>query len=90
MTKVLETLAAYAHEYGLDNGGGHLRTALLAACLTERQPEIPAAEVIALAAGDPWDPRVREASQEKDRLLDAASLAALLAEQGEQDSEVAS
>ncbi|MFB4265393.1 hypothetical protein [Nonomuraea sp. GTA35] len=80
MTKVLETLAAYTQEYLCDSGGGHLKTALLAAVLTEQQ-QIPAAEAIDLAAHEPWDPRVREASQEKDRLLHQAWLAAMAAEQ---------
>lgn len=85
MTKVLETLAAFAHEYSPERGGEHLRTALLAAVLTEQQPGIPAAEAINLAANHPWDPRLFYAIKERDRLLDQVSLAAL---EAEQDAEV--
>jgi hypothetical protein len=81
VTKVLETLAAFAEEYSPDRGGEHLKTALLAAVLTEQQPRIPAAEVIDLVANHPWDPRLFNAIKERDRLLDEVSFAALEAEQ---------
>ncbi|RSN12863.1 hypothetical protein DMB42_11845 [Nonomuraea sp. WAC 01424] len=71
MNKVLETLAAYTYAHQLDQGGTHLRTALLAAVLTERHKLTPG-EALDLACGYSFDDRVRPAGDETDRLIDQA------------------
>ncbi|MEV0382304.1 hypothetical protein [Nonomuraea sp. NPDC050643] len=83
MTKVLETLAAYTQANALDTGGGHLRTALLAAVLVDRH-EVDPGEAIALARYDAFDSRVREAGNEVERLIKEARRAVLAAEMGEE------
>jgi hypothetical protein len=78
--KRLSALATYAYMYGLEQGGSSLRTALLVEVLVQSH-ELSVFEAIDLARNDSFDPRVREAGDERDRLLDAARRAVLAAEQ---------
>lgn len=80
----LSVWATYAHIYGPDTGGNHLRTALLVEILVQRY-EVDVFEAIRLAREDWWDQRVKEAGYERDRLIEEARRRALAFEQ---DSEV--
>ena len=79
--RVLQTLAAYAYEYGPDAGGHYLRSALVAAILADTH-QVEPAKAVEMARYEPYDPRVEAASREADRLISVQEKAALVAEYG--------
>jgi hypothetical protein len=73
--RLLKLAAAYAAEYGLDAGGHHLRTLLLALVVADQNPGVTVDRAIDLAAYDAFDPRVTSAAVTADELLDKAEAA---------------
>lgn len=94
--RILAALAEFVNRHYMDSSGGHLKAALRTALIAARHDLAPH-ETVDLAVNDYWDERVRDASQEQDRMLrlaeaarqvreNAAELADELAdEQDEQD-----
>lgn len=78
----IQALAVYVSRYENDLGGSHLRSALLAAILADRYG-LDEARAVDVARGYDDDPRVREAGNERDRLIEQARRAALAADMGE-------
>ncbi|GAA3172931.1 hypothetical protein [Nonomuraea roseoviolacea] len=66
--RITATLAAYVDEHSCDAGGGHQRTMLLAAQIA-RLCYVTPDQAIDLAKHDPYDDRVKAASQARDEAL---------------------
>lgn len=79
----LATMAAYIYEFQNDQGGGHLRTALLAQILADRYGLEPA-HAIRVARSTEHHDDIKQAGRERDELIDQARRAAVAAEMGEE------
>jgi hypothetical protein len=77
--RMLDTLAAFAYQYGPGPSGPDLRTALTAVLLAGEG--MSPAEAIDAACYEAFDDVVRAAGDERDCLINAARAAALAAEQ---------
>lgn len=90
--RILAALAEFVNRHYMDSSGGHLKAALRTALIAARHDLAPH-ETVDLAVNDYWDERVRDASQEQDRMLRLAeaarqvreNAAELADEQDEQD-----